>query len=169
MGVHCKRLPEYGLDLSIYYGPVSCEELLRNFRRRDCRANWLSIFSVTADLTGIEVARFPELKRAVDAKDCEPGGDEAVRRQALVDLPNAKADNFVRFWRNYIYEGVQRPRERAIFTTIDEAGRWLGLPMAALGAIAAEARHVDAAVADAAASPPRPRLGAPADVAVEAR
>ena len=168
MGVHFKRLPEYALELSIYYGPVSYDELLRNFRRRDCRANWLSIFGATADLTGIEVSHFPELKRAVDANDCERGEGEPARRQALVDIPNTKTDNFVRFWRNYIYEGVQRPRERAIFTTTDAAGRWLGLPAEAMDAIAAEARCVEAALADA-ASPSPLRFGTSTDVAAEAR
>jgi hypothetical protein len=125
MGIRLKRLPNHRLNLNIYSGLVSPEELLAHIRSLDSSANWLSYFDVTADLAAIDIARFPELKHAVVAKEDERGEQE-IARHALVNVPAAN-ELFVHFWCNYACVGVRNPHERDVFPTVEQACGWLGL------------------------------------------
>lgn len=126
MGIRLKQLPEYRLELYIYSGAVGVEEVLGHYRRLDPDATWLSYFDATADLSGIDLADFPTLKRAITAKEDERKGG-MPRRHALVNTAPSNAP-FAQFWLSYAPAGVRYAHERDLFSTVEGACRWLALP-----------------------------------------
>jgi hypothetical protein len=133
MVVHLKHFPEYRLSANIYSGAATNEDMLHNFQQLDPGSDWLAYFDETADLSNIEVADLPALKRVMAEKETAPGGE--ARRAAFVNLSGPN-ELFVDFWRHYATKGVGRPRPRAKFDTVEAACRWLGQPPAACEAIA---------------------------------
>ena len=85
MSISLHRFPEFHLELYIYSGAVSVEEMLAHFARLDASASWLAYFDATADLAAIDLTDMPVLKRAVTAKEDERKGDLG-KRQALVNV-----------------------------------------------------------------------------------
>lgn len=142
MGIRLKRFPEYGLELYIYSGPISCEEMLRHLQRVDGSADWLSYLGPTADLSGIDVAHFPLLKRTAAAREASAPPKEQPSRHALVTV-SAVNTQFVQFWCNYGRIGVPQAHDRVVFSTLEQACRWLGLPPGGCERIA-EAAEADA-------------------------
>lgn len=127
MSAHHKRFPEYNLDLNIFSGSVSTDEMIQSFRSLDQKANWLACFCEDANLSGIGIAHFPAMKQALVGEETETDAAAPKKRSALVTL-SAPNELFVRFWSEYASSGVSAPRDRAMFPTIAAACEWLGLP-----------------------------------------
>jgi hypothetical protein len=135
MGIRLVRLPEYDLDLNIYSGEISTAELFFHLRRLDSAADWLSYFDATADLSGIDLAHFPALKHAITSKEHERIGGEP-KLHALVNVAAANA-LFVRFWCSYVCAGVSVAHRRQVSPVLEDACRWLHLPLDACVEVAA--------------------------------
>jgi hypothetical protein len=144
MGVRVKRLPENDLTLFIVSGPHTSEEALRLFEGLDTRAatRWLTYFDPTVDMSGVDVASFPRLKRAIAAKQKELFGDRPMVRAIVCSTWDAE-QFFRKFWSSYVKAGDGPPAPPALFEDLEAAFEWLALPMAARGAIA-EAIESDA-------------------------
>ena len=127
MGIRLVKFPEYRLNLNIYRGEISTAELFFHLRRLDSAADWLSYFDTTADLSGIDLAHFPALKHAITTKEHERVGHEP-RLHALMNVPASNA-LFVRFWCSYISAGVPAAHRRQVFPMLEDACRWLDLPL----------------------------------------
>lgn len=140
MGVHLEHFPEYRLEFGALCNSVSGDEVLSMFEGFDKRAKWLVVFNDNVDLSGLDIAHIPAMKRAVTPEDSGPQGGEP-ESTAFVNLAGG-GDFFVRFWVHYASEGVQRTRRRERFSTVAAACQWLRLPPPATETLAA-------AVADA--------------------
>lgn len=136
MSVYLKRFPEYGLDLNIFSGAVSPDEIIWSFHSLDRKANWLAFFCEDADLSGISIAHFPAMKNALTGEEHETDAAPQKKRSALVNLSGLN-ELFVRFWSEYASAGISAPRDRAMFPTIAAACEWLGLPPAVSDTLAA--------------------------------
>lgn len=129
MGVYHKYFPEFRLDLGIYFGRVTADEVIRTFNKLDPASNWLCYFDASIDVSGIDVAEFPAMKQAVTAKETAPG-DGARKRCAFVNL-SGPDELYVQFWSHYASAGIDHPHERRLFPDLEAACRWLALPPAA--------------------------------------
>lgn len=155
MGISLHRFPEHRLELFIYSGRITVEEMLEHFKRLDAGASWLSYFDSTCDLSGLDLTDLPTLKRAITAKDDERKGD-LPRRHALVNVPRAN-EPFARFWCAYASAGVPHAHRRDMFPDLGAACRWLGAPHAACKTVIAAA---EAEAQASGAQPARLRLTA---------
>jgi TetR/AcrR family transcriptional repressor of nem operon len=144
MPASLKRIPEYNLEMGVFSGAVTAQEILGVFSGLDQNANWLGVFTRGADVSGVDIACFPALKRAVTPGEAEGPADGEARRSALVNLSEA-SELFVRFWAHYASAGP-RSRKRRMFSAIEAACAWLRLPPAAV-------RKIDAIVAQAESAP----------------
>jgi TetR/AcrR family transcriptional repressor of nem operon len=135
MAASLKRFPEFNLQLSVFSGAVTDDDLLKCFSALDHKAHWLGVFTKDADVSGVDIACFPALKRAVTPDASEPAGTKP-RLSALVNLSES-SELFVRFWAHYATAGDRSARKREVFSTIEAARQWLGLPAAAAGKIVA--------------------------------
>ena len=154
MPSYLKHFPEYNLDIAVGSGVLTVDEMLKAFESFDEKTNWIGVLTKESDLSGIDVTLLPKLKQAVTPGAPEGAGAEP-KKSALLSLGEA-GQFFFRFWANYAAMGVRRPRQRKIFTKLDEACQWLELPPDAVEKLAAA---IAAAEAESVAGPtPRSRL-----------
>jgi hypothetical protein len=135
MTFHLEHYPQYNLDLAVSIGALTEDETLKTVAAFNHRADWLVVFTKGAVFSGIDIAFFPTLRRAVSPDASELPGAEP-RKSALVDLAGS-SEPFISFWVHYASAGVGRSRARQMFTTVEEACRWLELPPGAAETLAA--------------------------------
>jgi TetR/AcrR family transcriptional repressor of nem operon len=135
MGLHLRRFPEYQLELGVLWSTVAGDEMLRMFESFDKSAKWLVVFCEDVDLSGLDIAHIPAMKRAVTPDQSEPRSGES-ELTAFVSLAGG-GEFFARFWMHYASMGVQRPRKREMFPTVAAACQWLRLPPPASETLAA--------------------------------
>jgi TetR/AcrR family transcriptional repressor of nem operon len=150
MSLHLGRFPEYQLELGVLWSSVAGDEMLRMFESFDKNAKWLAVFCEDVDLSSLDVAHIPAMKRAVTPDQSEPHSGEP-ELTAFVNLAGG-GEFFARFWMHYASLGVQRTRKREMFPTVAAACQWLGLPPPASETLAA-------AVADAVGTGAEPTVG----------
>jgi len=137
-----KHLPEYNLEVGVFSGAVTDDEMLESFSKLDKNRNWLGVFTKDADVSGVDIACFPALKRAVTPDAPELRGGEP-KLSALVNF-SGPSELFVRFWVHYASADDQPWRKRQMFSSIEKACAWLGLPPAAAGEVAAAVAYAQA-------------------------
>lgn len=133
MPASLKRFPEYKIELGVLSGAVTHPEILELYSAHDKTTNWVVVFAESVDLSGVDVACLPVLKRAL-ASEASESPDAGPKRTALINLSESN-EIFVRFWAHYASQGVHR--ERRLCPTYEAACRWLGLPAAAAERLAA--------------------------------
>lgn len=140
MGINLTRRPEYGVTLLSFSGKLGLSdffELCEKIDARD-RCRWLSYCDSTLDLTEIDVAHLPELKRVAASKQAEIF-PEGTPPNAVVYSSKAGED-FIRFWQKYTLAGKLHPMTPAVFSDLNAACHWLGLPQDACRTIEAEVK-----------------------------
>jgi hypothetical protein len=132
-----RRFPEYRVTLIILSGYVKDDEtveLLRTLdeRDRDCR---ITYFSEDAELGGV-IADTPRIKRTLAEKQRElPGG-----RHAFV-CPSTASREYADFLKRYSAAGDVHPKIPRVFSSLEAACGWLGLPDGACEALAEAANR----------------------------
>lgn len=148
MGVNLRHCPEHGVDLFVASGAITAADVISAFERADRAANWLVVFSEELDMSGVDIACFPAMRRTMTPDDGEPRGG-APRLSALVNLSERNA-LFVRFWADYASAAAPHARRRQIFSSVEAGCRWLGLAPAAGATLASAAARMVAAKAETA-------------------
>jgi hypothetical protein len=127
MGIRAKRLPEYGVTVVIWSGRLTLEELRRHFGALDaaCTDRWINYWDPSVDLSGLDVARIPEVKRLLAGKLKELYGDKRAISAVVCDP--ALQDPFPGFWPSYASADHAYPAEVAAFPSLEAACAWLNL------------------------------------------
>lgn len=147
MGIKLKRYPEYDVTVLIFSGKLRLDdfvELCAKLDRRD-RGRWLSYGDSTLDLSGIDVAHLPELKRVIASKQREIFSD--TQPPNAIVYSSRAGELFVRFWQKYALAGDIHPMTPTVFSDFKAACDWLGLPEAARAEIEADVESQGAAPA----------------------
>jgi hypothetical protein len=142
----CRRvcLPEHDLTLQLVSGVHSGEEAIQFYRALDagCATRWLSYFGPTADMSKIDVASVPLLKRVLTEKQKELFGDKP-KPHAIVCLSESSRQYFFDFWKPYFTHGDESVVRS--FRSLEEAYDWFGLSDEARAAVAGAIEGRDAA------------------------
>jgi TetR/AcrR family transcriptional regulator, transcriptional repressor for nem operon len=136
MSVGLRRFPEYDLELGVFSNTVTAGETIKFLYGLDKGKNELLILSESADLSEIDVAHLPAMKRAVTPVESERH-DSGTKSTAFVNLCKSN-ELFIRFWVHYASAGNVFARKRARFSTVEAASRHT------LRAAAAEVVEADA-------------------------
>lgn len=116
--------PEFDLMLQLVKGEHTSEEAVAFFQALDatCGTRWLCYFDPSVDLSKLDVARLPAVRRVIAKTRRELFG-EAPKAHAIVCDSEAAAQFFFGFWRRYF------PDDAGLrcFHSLDEAYDWLGL------------------------------------------
>lgn len=131
MGFELRRFPEHDLTLRIVSGPTTVEDVIRFYEELDAShgTRWLTYIDpgVVAEMGDIvPVARIPEIREVIAAKLEKLFGDKPVT--GAVVSASTVLDDALHFWRTYSDAGEAHPIHPALFSTLDEAYNWLGLP-----------------------------------------
>jgi len=134
MGVRLERLPEYGVTLEIFTGALTPELLFGRLRalREGDGARWILYIDPSVDLSRVDIASIPELKRANAARLKALNIDDP--RIAFVCDPGEHERETFDFWLRYVQLRHEHPGSQELFRTLAEACAWLGLPEGACGA-----------------------------------
>lgn len=138
-----KRYPQHGLTLMLFSGVLTAEQLISQFSELDGRDRgcWLSYFDASVDLTGVDVAHLPALKRMVAMKERGLLGDARQRRRNAIVYCSTVTEQFFDFWRSYAAVGEAHATPPGVFSSFKAACDWLGLPQSACARLEAETDH----------------------------
>jgi len=136
MGIRVRRFPEHHVDLHVFSGVVTTEDARRHIERLDANDRWLCYFDPTADLSGVDLAHLPELRRLMAVKEQRRGADRIL--PTVIVNASESADHDLRFWRSYASAEGENPHDTIMCSSLEAACDWLGLPPAAHDALAAE-------------------------------
>jgi hypothetical protein len=128
MGILAKRFPEYGVTLQIFRGAITREAWVEYYASFAATASdrFVTYICPSADLSNMDLAFGPELKRLVAAKLREVFGDQPVI-SILVRSSNEQ-EPYLEFWRGFERVGDKHPAESVIVTDFKKACALLGLP-----------------------------------------
>jgi len=135
MAAYLKHFPEYNLELGVAMGALTEDEVIQTLTSFDKKANWLGVYTQSADASGMDIARLPEIRRTVTPNEAE-SPDAKPKLSALVNLSES-SELFLHFWTRYASTGVHRSRTRKVFNSVEAACQWLELPRGAAEKIAA--------------------------------
>lgn len=150
MAIRTRRFPEYDVNLYVMSGKLTGEETIRFYaglRAPEDAARWITYFDPGLDLSGLDIASLPQIKRTIALKQRELFPGEPAPR-VLVCSSCAHEDFFYEFWRGYVVKGDVRPIQPAIVSSLETAYDRLGLPNAARAAIRLAISDLDAAAPD---------------------
>ena len=136
MSVRVEHFPEFGVTLVIYSGAVTPEVMLRfvdDLGPADA-GPWINYLDPTLDLSGMDVAHIPVLRRALAAKLKALYGEGHIKT-ALVTASQVN-ELVLSFWPSYVGHDVEYPHEPTAFASLDAACDWLRLPETAHRALA---------------------------------
>lgn len=156
MGVRTYHFPEQQLDFHVFSGPVTAEDMIRHHRSLDVTVRWLCYFDPSVDLSGVDLAHLPELRRAVSALETR----RTRTLPTVVVAPSQASEQFFRFWRDYASALVEGRHEPLIVSNLEAACRHLDLPPALRDRLAA---GIEAGEAVAPAARPAPGQAASSD------
>lgn len=159
MAIRTTRFPEYGLNLYVVSGAHTAEEAIGFFRSLGApdATRWLTVFDPVVDMSGLDVASLPGLKRTIAEKHHELFGAAAPELRIIVCSSRPQEEFFSRFWSGYVLKGEQHPPAKPVIVTgLEAAFDVLELPPAARDAVTKAIRGSEAA----AVAPPAPiRIG----------
>jgi hypothetical protein len=145
MTIVVTRLPEFGVNMSVYSGPITRAELIEHYSTIDaedaaCAERWISYFDRTADLSQLDVAAIGELRRLTAAKLRGVYGDRILT--VAIVCKSRVNEPILAVWRNYLAADTSHPSNVHLFLSLKEACDWLDLPGAAAFALAAIAGEI---------------------------
>lgn len=145
MPVQLTRFPEFELTLVVYSGAVTPEMLREHVRRLEPGdvVRCLHYCDATADMSGVDVAFYPEFRRIIGEKLRQAG---ETPRSALVSDSRTR-ELALRFWPSYVGRDDSYVTEPVPFDTLEAACGWFGLPQAGREAVVEAARSLAAAEA----------------------
>jgi hypothetical protein len=128
MGILAKPFPEYGVTLQIFRGEINREAWMDYYARfpAESAPRFITWVDASADLSGIDLASGPELKRVVAAKLREAFGDLPIVSILVPGSPAQEA--YVKFWCGFERAGETHPAESVIAPDLATACDLLGLP-----------------------------------------
>jgi hypothetical protein len=145
--IRVERLPDYDVVLHLYSGAMAGGEVISHFRRLGASdaGRWIHYVEPNADMSCLDVACLPELKRAIADKKHELFGDEPST--SAIVYGSRTNERFFTFWRSYAGYGEPHPRLPVLFTSLEAACEWLRLPRAGRQAVLSAAGVPEAAEA----------------------
>lgn len=148
MGIRRKRFPEFGVTLEIFSGVITAELLLERLGslREGDLARWIGYLDATVDLSQVDLAAIPDLKRANAARLRELKVEKGL--VAIVCALGAN-NQAVDFWLRYVQADVDHPTSLALFPSLKTACDWLDLPEAGCRALTVAAEKPEGREADA--------------------
>lgn len=153
--ISCRRnWPEHDLTLHLVSGNLTSAEIVHLFRNLDagCATRWLSYFDPTVEMSQIDIASVPELKRVIAEKRRELFGDRP-KPYAIVCGSEESEQYFVRFWWKYFAGPNAQAENLRCFRNLDAAYDWLELPEAGRAAVARAIEDWEIRAADDLAQP----------------
>jgi hypothetical protein len=160
MGVRLKRFPEYDVALEVLTGAITLELAYEHLGllRKDDPSRFIVYLDPDVDVSSVTAEALMEFSRA-----------DAARQRKLRHLHNLTAyvcvpgpiRQVIDFWVQYVQLIDDYPAKPAVFSDLDAACAWLGLPEEARQTlteeIAALARDGPAPVAETGREAPGPR------------
>lgn len=145
MTIRVTRLPEFGVNISVYSGPITRAELIEHYGAIDAADaasahRWISYFDPTADLSQLDLAAMCELRRLTAAKLCEVYGSRTLTVAIVCKSPPNQS--ILSVWRNFLGSDRAHPSELRLFSSLRDACDWLDLPGSASLALAAVAGEI---------------------------
>lgn len=135
MGVRIERFPEYGVTLSVFTGIITPEILREHMSalQPEDLARRITYADPTSDLSGVDIAAFPELKREFIVRQepllaGKPGFSAIVCKGKSGRLTPD-------FWASYFGQDSSYPVRVMAFETLEAACAWLALPEAGCRAV----------------------------------
>jgi hypothetical protein len=127
MGIQAKRLPEHGVTVVIWSGRLTPEEIRRHIGGLDAvySDRFLQYWDPSADLSGVNIAAIPELKRLLADKLKALYGDK--RAVSAVVRDPAMKEQFPQFWPSYVSADHGYPAQAVAFSSLEAACAWLNL------------------------------------------
>jgi hypothetical protein len=135
MALQLKRFPEFGVEIHIRSGVFTSEDLIRYYRSLGPAdaLRWIIYYDETAETSGLDLGRLPELKRTVAAKRKELFGDSQPVGAIVCD-PGVNKE-FFDFWTTFLVSGEPLIPTPLLRPTIRAACEGLELPEAACEAL----------------------------------
>jgi hypothetical protein len=135
VSVRVEHFPEFGVTLVIYSGaltPEAMERFVDDLGPADA-GYWINYLDPTLDLSGMDVAHIPVLKRALAAKLKTLYGEGHVPAALVTASP--VNDLVLNFWPSYVGLDGEYPREPTSFASLEAVCDRLQLPEAARRAL----------------------------------
>jgi hypothetical protein len=128
MGILAKRFPEYGVILQIFRGMITRERWMEYYAGFTATAadRFVTYVCPSADLSKMDLASGPELKRVVAAKLREVYGDGPV--VSILVRASDEQEPYLKFWAGFERAGEKHPAESVIVSDFKQACDLLGLP-----------------------------------------
>lgn len=128
MGITVTRLPEFGLNVTVYSGKITHPMLLAHVGSMTDpleSGRWLNYFDPSADMSELELSSYIEMKRLVASKLAELYPEKPFR-SAVVS--NTEANRPVLgFWKSYVSNDRAHPAAPMMFSSLQAACDWLDL------------------------------------------
>jgi hypothetical protein len=138
MGILAKRFPEYDLILQIFRDAITREVWMAYYDGFSATSadRFITYLDPSADMSVLDIASGPELKRVVAAKLREVYGDNASVVSILV--PGSKEQElYAQFWCAFEGAGDKHPAVSVCAPDLKAACALLGLPQEAWKSLAA--------------------------------
>jgi hypothetical protein len=147
VGIARVRLPAHNLNLSIYSGHISRQDLLDYYSEVDANnpaldAPHITYLAPDTDLTRLDLTAFVQLKQTLAPKVKVLAQCPAFRCVAVCSTE--QCEMIVRFWRAYLMRDPTYPSPPAFFRDLQDACGWLKLPASAYAAAKAAIREHEA-------------------------
>jgi hypothetical protein len=135
MGVRLQRLAEYGVTQEVFTGVLTPELLIGRLGalREGDGALWIIYIDPTVDLSRVDIASIPQLKRANAVRLEALNIDDP--RIAFVCDPREHELPSLEFWLRYVQLRHEHPGSQELFPSLKAACNWLDLPQAARKAL----------------------------------
>jgi hypothetical protein len=131
-------LPEHDLTLNLIHGTLTSGDVTRYFRALDascCATSWLHYFDPTVDMSQIDIASVPELKRVIAETRRELFGDRP-KPFAIVCGSEGSEQYFFGFFLKYFTGPDVQAANLSCFRSLEASYDWLELSQAARAAVA---------------------------------
>jgi hypothetical protein len=143
--IRVTRLPEFGVNMSVYSGPVSRAELVAHYGSIDVEDaasgdRWISYFDSTADLSQLDVAAIGELRRLTATTLAQAYRGRTLR--VAIVCKSAVNGPVLSTWRSYLAADPSHPSDLRLFWSLKDACDWLDLSATAGVALAAVAGEI---------------------------
>lgn len=128
MGIQAKRFPEYDVILQIFRGEITPDVWLAYYADFSAteKDRFVTYIDKLADLSGLDIASGPELKRVVAARLRQVYGDKPV---VSILVPGSEAQEaYLQFWRGFEAAGEPHPAASVVVPDLEKACELLGLP-----------------------------------------
>lgn len=138
MSISISRFPEFKLALLVFRDLIDAAEMLDFFRGqgadREGETRRLTYIDPGADLSQLDLMSITELKRVIDRTRRERAFDKSFR--AAIVSYSRRNDPIVNLWKGYVGRDPDHLAKPVVFSSLDGACAYLGLPAEAREALA---------------------------------